>query len=369
MTVLAPSATLTGIPAEFLSVHAGYTADIVSGATESVKAGPLLSSTPDIVSTASITDIRHVVTGGVDLTRPHTKLGASYTYGTESDYRSNAFQVSAGTDFFQRNTEIEIAYARGFDEVCDVAQNADLAPTGRLALDESAGCFTDDDDRRENDLSLDNFHAAWTQAWTPVLATQLVFTGAIQHGFLSNPYRSVVIGPTGEFAQEHHPSDRARLALALRFKYYLRAIDLAVGFGVRGYRDTWEILSQAYELDASKDIFPWLRLDAHGRFYSQTGAVFWSDDYTGGEPITGPRGQYFSGDREVSPLKSLLGGGRLVTSWHGAPGERVVGLFLDFEAAGGLDVVKTILDDFTWAGQDPDDTLAFALAVSATASF
>jgi NAD(P)-dependent dehydrogenase (short-subunit alcohol dehydrogenase family) len=112
-----------------------------------------------------------------------------------------------------------------------------------------------------------------------------------------------------------------------------------------------------------------LRLDAHGRFYSQTGALFWSDDYTGGEPITGPRGQYFSGDREVSPLKSLLGGGRIVASSHGAPGERVAGLFLDFEAAGGLDVVKTMLDDFTWAGRDPDDTLAFMLAVSATASF
>ena len=40
------------------------------------------------------------------------------------------------------------------------------------------------------------------------------------------------------------------------------------------------------------------------RVYHQTGAVFWSDDYTGGDPPLGPKGQYWTGDRELSPFNS-----------------------------------------------------------------
>jgi hypothetical protein len=38
-----------------------------------------------------------------------------------------------------------------------------------------------------------------------VFATQMVLTGALQHGFLENPYRSVVIAPP---ARTHWKSPR-----------------------------------------------------------------------------------------------------------------------------------------------------------------
>src|SRR6266446_10376058 len=60
MTVYAPSADLTARPWDFLSVSAGWEADIVSGASERIKAGPLARN-PDIVSGASsISDVRHL---------------------------------------------------------------------------------------------------------------------------------------------------------------------------------------------------------------------------------------------------------------------------------------------------------------------
>jgi hypothetical protein len=366
MNVITPAVTVAATPVDFLSVRAGYSADIVSGASESLKAG---ASVPDVVTAASVHDFRQVATGGFMLHRGHTDLGASYSYGTEHDYRSNTISATAGTDFFQRNTKLEFAYAHGFDDVCDLALNAVQDPTVRAALDSSKGCFTSDKTRREVAVSTDNFQGAWTQSFTPLLAGQLVLTGSVQHGFLSNPYRSVVIAADGQSAQEHHPDNRARGAIALRVRYFIKPIDAAVGAGLRAYRDTWDIISQTYELQFEKGLGAWLRLGVTGRYYHQTGAVFWSDDYAGGEPVHGPRGQYFSGDREVSPLSSLLGAARVTASFHGRPGARVGHLFIDFETSLGATFLKTYLDDFTWGGKTPDDTFAMIFGGNVSGTF
>src|SRR6185369_4110225 len=133
--VITPQLSVSATPVEFLTVNAGYAADIVSGASESVKAGPSFKDTPDIVSAASVRDLRQVGTGGVTLHRGHTDLGASYAYGTEKDYRSNTITASAATDFFQRNTKLALAYGHGFDSVCDAADNRVQAPPKRQELD------------------------------------------------------------------------------------------------------------------------------------------------------------------------------------------------------------------------------------------
>jgi hypothetical protein len=368
MTVLTPQATLSATPVSALQLFASYEADVVSGASEVVKAGPLLSDQPDIVSRASVQDLRQVATGGLALDREHARVSLSYSYGVENDYRSNAISVSAGTDLFQRNTDVEIAYSRGFDQVCTVAQRS-LATTLRRGLDSSDSCFTDSPEVDALDISLDNFRLAWTQAWTPVFTSQLVLTGALQHGFLGNPYREVVIGPTGQAAQENHPTDRRRAAAALQLKYYSRLLKTAFGTGVRGYRDSWELKSLSFELSAERYLLPWLTLLVHGRAYVQSGANFWSDDYTGGEPIGGPRGLYWSGDRELSPLKNLLGGVRVGATWRGSDEGRLAGVFRQINAGASLDLMQTFLDDFTWAGQKPDDTFVMLPSLNASGAF
>jgi hypothetical protein len=186
LTVWNPSATLAVSPKNWLTVQGGYEADIVSGASESLKGGRL--SNVDIVTSATnFSDTRHALSGGFTITRASTHLTGSYTYGTEHDYRSNAFAVSAGTDFLQKNTQIELSYGRGFDRVCTTAYAPSDAPSSRLALDNSNGCFSNDKKRASRDISLNNFQLAWTQTWTPQFATQLVLSAALQNGFLGNP--------------------------------------------------------------------------------------------------------------------------------------------------------------------------------------
>jgi len=368
LTVINPSATVAVKPSNWLTIQGGYEADIVSGASESVKGGRL--SNVDIVTSAThFADTRNAFNGGFTITRASTHLTGSYTYGTEHDYRSNAFAVSAGTDFLQKNTQIELSYGRGFDKVCTTAFAASDAPSSRLALDNSQGCFTDDKKRASRDISLDNFQVGWTQTWTPVFATQMVLSAALQNGFLGNPYRSVVIASAGDQALENHPENRARGAIGLRGKYYARGLQTAFSAGARLYRDSWDIFGQTYELDAERYMLPWLRVLVRARYYTQTKALFWSDDYTGGEPATGPRGQYWSGDRELSPLSSYLIGARALATREGRPGQRVLGLFLSFSGALSFDLLKTNLRDFTLGGRAPDDTLALLWSLGLRGEF
>ena len=368
LTVVNPSAVLAVKPSNWLTVQGGYEADIVSGASEAVKGGRL--SNVDIVTSAThFSDKRHAFTGGFTVTRATTHLSGSYTYGTEHDYRSNAFAVSAGTDFLQKNTQIELSYGRGFDQVCTTAFAASDAPSARLALDNSQGCFTNDKKRASREISLNNFQVGWTQTWTPVFATQMVLSASLQNGFLGNPYRSVVIASAGDQALENHPENRARGALGLRGKYYLRSFKTAFSAGARLYRDTWDIFGQTYELDAERYMLPWLRVLVRARYYNQTKALFWSDDYTGGEPATGPRGQYWSGDRELSPLSSYLLGARALATREGRPGQRVLGLFLSLSGSVSFDLLKTNLRDFTLGGRAPDDTLALLWSLGLRGEF
>jgi hypothetical protein len=365
---LTPGADLSANIGESFQLNAGYEADIVTGASESIKGGQL--SPVDIVSSAtSFDDLRHVGRGGFAITREATSMSASYAYGVESDYRSHSVSVSAGTEFLQRNTELELSYARGFDETCTSAFAPSTPTTGRLALDTSLGCFTDSEDHGRHDVNVDTMQAAWTQSWTPVFNTQLVLTGSLQNGFLGNPYRSVVIAAGGDQALENHPENRARGALSLRGRYYLRGLRAVVGASARVYRDTWDIVGQTYDIEAEKYLSDWLRAGLRGRFYMQSGALFWSDDYTGGEPDFGPRGQYWTGDRELSPLRSYLVGGRLLATQDGSPGSRLAGMLLQLQSGVSLDLMKTDLLEFTWGGLSPDDTIAVILTLSVGGTF
>lgn len=361
-----PAVALGVQPAEWLDVHIGYEADIVTGATEPIKSGPLA----DVVTAAThFSDVRHQFRGGASVIRRDAHLTVDYSYGTESDYRSNAITVTAGTDFFQKNTQIELGYARGFDKVCTSAYQPATAPSGRTRLENSDRCFTQSPDRASRDVDLDTFQVGWTQAWTPVFATQMVLTGALQHGFLNNPYRSVVIAPAGQDALENHPENRARGAVSLRGKYFIKPILAAASAGMRFYRDTWNILGETAEVEFEKYLTRSIRVLARGRYYHQTEALFWSDDYTGGEPISGPRGQYWSGDRELSPLSSWMVGGRALFALQGAPGSRVLGFMLRFQGTAGFDLLKTNLQNFTWSGVAPDDTTAMIFSLGLRGEF
>ena len=305
----------------------------------------------------------------ITINRNTTSLTAGYAYGTEHDYRSNSFHVNARTDAYQHNTQFELAYARNFDQVCDRVQSTTaVLPVQFLALENSDGCFTSQAGRTNHDIGIDTFETSWAQAWTPIFATQLTYSGQLVDGFQSDPYRSVILGDGSVKAQEHDPGVRAREAVTARAALYIRPLRAASRLSVRAYHDTWAINSGAVELEAEKSLGESWRIMLRGRVYDQTGAVFWSDDYTAGAAPLGPRGQYWTGDRELSPFWSWLGGGRVV--WAVAPpNKRILGIMTRFEAALSGNVTGYNYTQYTLGGVPVTNAIAYLGTLSMSALF
>ena len=182
MFVYTPSADVQVSPWSWLDVRGGWEADVVSGASVATKAGAAYEAThgADVITTASVHDFRNLGRGEATLKGDTTSLTAGYVYSTEHDYRSNSFHVNARTDVLQHNTQFELSYARNFDSVCDRVQPAsETSPTRWLALEDSTGCFTDDPARTTQSIDIDTYEASWAQSWTPVLETQLTYTGQL----------------------------------------------------------------------------------------------------------------------------------------------------------------------------------------------
>jgi Protein of unknown function (DUF3570) len=368
MFVYTPSADLHVSPWAWLDVRGGWEADVVSGASVATKSGPAYRAThpADVVTAASVHDLRNLGRGEFTLRGDTTSLTAGYAYSTEHDYRSHSLHVNARTDIYQHNTQFMLSYARNFDEVCDRVQT-ETNPTRWTALENSTGCFTADPTRTARPISIDTFEASWEQSWTPVIETQLTYSAQLVDGFQSDPYRAIILGE-GLRAQEHEPQVRARESVTARVAWYVRALKTAVRLSLRGYYDTWAVKSGTAELELEKSLGETFRLMLRGRLYDQSGAVFWSDDYTGGAPPLGPRGQYWSGDRELSPFWSWMGGLRAV--WATTPNQpRILGIIEGLKLVGSASVIGFTYDQYTLGGLPVSDARAYVATLSLSATF
>lgn len=369
MTVYTPGVAASATPAPWITVRGSWEADVVSGASVATKAGPAYQAVNpgvDVVTTASVHDFRQAPSGTLTLRKGDVTYTASYTYGTEHDYRSNSLFAAARTDVFQHNTQLEISYARNWDKVCDRIQGVNDAPPRFRALEDSSGCFTGDAvARTRRDLDIDGLQASWSQSWTSVFATQLLYTAQILDGFQSNPYRSVVLGE-GIKAQEHHPEHRTRQSVTAKANLYIRPLKLALRLSGRAYRDTWRIASGTGELEAERYLFEGFRLAARGRYYRQSGAIFWSDDYTGGDAPLGPKGQYWTGDRELSPFSSIGLGFR--ATYAIAPA-KPIWIISAVKASVAADAVQFSYDEYTLGGTPITNARAYILGANLSLSF
>ena len=371
MAVYTPGVDISATPADWITIKGGYEADIVSGASVKRKAGPAYAAVnpgADVITTASVYDLRHSPRGGVTLRKGDVSYSAQYNYGTENDYKSHSIFVAARTEAYEHDTQLELSYARNFDLVCDRVQAVNAQAPRFRSLEDSTGCFVGSDPlRTRHRLSIDGLQASWTQAWTPTFATQLAYTAQLLEGFQSNPYRSVILGQ-GLEAQEHHPENRARQSLAARANLYVRPIKIAIRIGARLYRDTWDVTSGTGEVEVERYLLEGFRLAGRARYYRQTGASFWSDDYTGGDPPLGPKGQYWTGDRELSPFSSIAFGGRLTYGIEPKKG-RIIGLMTGLKVGAALDVVQFDYSEYTLGGTPISGARAYILGANLSATF
>ena len=347
MLVVVPEVDAEVELAEALAVRATWTADVVSGASVAVVDQP--AETLDAISSASVTDTRHVLGGALTLRDGQSTLAAGYRYGFESDYRSHGIDVTARTELADRNTGFELAYARSFDSVCDGPDASD--PVLKARLPDSDGCFGSGDERKGRELAVHTLQGGVTQNITSWLVLQGTLSAQMLDGFQSNPYRAVRIGRTA--AQEHHPENRARYALGIGARVWIEPLSGALQPELRAYRDTWGVRSLTADLGYEQRLVAGLRMRAHARYYLQSGADFYSDDY-----VRSPRGQYFTGDRELSEMRSLMLGSALRWSPPPADDGEVLGFLDRFTLALELDVLQSSFPDFHYDRVEVPNDLA-----------
>jgi hypothetical protein len=341
---------------------AGYSADIVTGATPAIYAAPRRGETVDTISTASqFSDTRHSGRGALTFTGNRSTLTAGYSYGQERDYRSHTISVSGSVDMPGKNTTLTLSYSRNIDQVCDF-DNGDASPLERRPLSGQNPCFTSEMSAGTitHDLAIDSVQASLLQNLTPVLVMQLGVYGQVVDGFQSNPYRRVRVFDVD--AQESTPLSRARGAAFLRFNLAFPAITSAASLSVRGYSDTWGVSSATADLMYHQYLGKSILFRLRGRIYQQSGAIFFRDavDYQ----VVGPVGAYFTGDRDLAPLRSYLAGGKLSWISTAQEGRPIWGFLDEVDFHLGAEALWTIPLTDTPPGGDVTGTVPDAIVAT-----
>jgi Protein of unknown function (DUF3570) len=125
--------------------------------------------------------------------------------------------------------------------------------------------------------------------------------------------------------QESLPDVRGRVALLVQANQFLPALRSTVHGSARGYSDTWGVSSLALELGYSQYAGDALLIKLRGRIYQQTEANFFKDAFF--YDTEGPAGAYFTGDRELAPIRNILAGAKLSYIGFDEQGGTVWGLF------------------------------------------
>jgi hypothetical protein len=308
ITVIHPQVDVAAPVGGGLAVAAGWEADAVSGATPAIF-GPR-TGVDAITSATQFRDFRQQAHGGFTYARPDASIGASYAYGWEHDYRSHSLSVLARDDLYDHNFTLAVSYSHNWDSVCDANNSAAVTPIDLQPLTSSAHCFSSaSTDTVTLPLAIDAVEPSLTWTMTPRLVVQGGGTIQILDGFQSNPYRSVLVGSQEQKPQEHEPNLRQRYAVFGRAAYAFPQWR-ASGIGmVRLYQDSWAMRAVTGDLLVNKYLSSVMLLTLRGHYNIQSGASFYrSGD---GYRLDGPAGQYWTGDRELSPMSDYLVGGRM----------------------------------------------------------
>jgi len=182
-------------------------------------------------------------------------------------------------------------------------------PLQLMALGTSQHCFqAGQTDVTTQPLSIDAFEPSLAWTMTPRLIVQGGTSIQILDGFQSNPYRQVALGSQGHTPQEHEPLLRQRYAVFARIAYaFPDAKASALGM-VRLYDDSWALRAVTGDVTINKYITQVMLVSFRGHYHLQSGASFYRG--SNGYRFLGPNGQYWTGDRELSPMSNYLMGAK-----------------------------------------------------------
>jgi hypothetical protein len=209
---------------------------------------------------------------------------ARYYVSSESDYLGQQIAANVDRDLEDQLLNLSVGTSYGWDAIKPVA----------------------DDDSQTGDATKTNLHVN-TVATRVLTPTTLVRCGVelnLVHGLQHNPYRHVYAGGTN--VAERHPDHRQRRDAFVKLNQYLSNRS-SMKLSYRFYNDDWGINSHEIGTILSQYITRGIFARYHYRYYTQTSADFYSDNYTSTSGIDG----FLTGDYRMGPLSSHLFGAGL----------------------------------------------------------
>ncbi|HTT09592.1 MAG TPA: DUF3570 domain-containing protein [Burkholderiaceae bacterium] len=285
--------------ADKVSLSGSYYLDMVSNASI------------DVVTTASpYKESRHEEILGLDYVYRDATITLSGSNSSEPDYIAKSFGIDVAQEVFGGLTTISMGYTRGWDKVGKKGE----------------GFF---DNARHW-----HYRLGASQILTPHVLVSANFEAISDDGFLGSPYR--VARELSGYVPENVPRTRTSRALKLSAIDDLGTIAHdTLRAQYRYFWDTWDIRSSTLELGYSRyfgsDV--WLG-DAYLRYYTQSDALFYSDDAS--ELRT-----YVTRNRQLSAFKSYGLGTRVAYTAKRVPGQ------YEIKLNGALERTRFNFSDFT----------------------
>jgi hypothetical protein len=230
----------------------------------------------DVVTTASpFKEKRTSWDFGADMLVRDSIVSLGYYKSTEPDYIAEGMNVDLSHEVFGGMTTVALGFSRSKD----------------LVGEKGTPGWIDKADHWQYRLGV-------TQILTPRWLMSANFEVVSDSGYLGSPYRVAYVFGAAE--QERNPRTRTSRAFKLRSisdtGSLLPRSSLRAEY--RYYYDTWDIKAHTVELGGAKYLGQSFLLDASVRSYSQTKALFYSDN---ADAVN----QFNSRNRQLSTFKTL----------------------------------------------------------------
>jgi hypothetical protein len=210
-------------------------------------------------------------------------MSGSYYRSQEVDYVSNSFVGTYTAEMNDKNTTLTFRGQASFDLVGEILESGELVQQRKKTY---------------------NGAATLAQILSPNTVWDLGYDFVLHKGFLSDPYRQVKISDgmgAALLVDELHPTTRGRHAVSTRLSQFVPPIKASVIGSYRFYFDSWKMKSHTAELRFNKYILRDLVFGMDYRYYTQSGAYFFSEQYNGVQfTTTGLR----TGDYKLKPFTS-----------------------------------------------------------------
>ncbi|MCY7315533.1 MAG: DUF3570 domain-containing protein [Rubrivivax sp.] len=246
-----------------VSLSAQYYVDAVSNASI------------DVVTTASpFKETRSAWNFSADTVVRDSIISVGYSKSTEPDYIAEALNVDVAHEVFGGMTTVSMGFTRAKDLV---------GQKNTPGWIDSASHW--------------QYRTGLTQILTPTWLMSANFEVVSDSGFLGSPYRAArVFGAT---EKERNPRTRSSRAVKLRSINDTGALVARSSLRAeyRYFWDTWDIKAQTFEIGGSNYLGQSFLLDVSVRSYSQSKALFYSDN-------AAVVNQFNSRNRQLSPFKS-----------------------------------------------------------------